>query len=456
MSWIIATILGTYIIIAEFIRVPRIFYVDFLRGVSISFFFVYVLVPISLPLTDANTHRFYWIEWINYRDSTLAGLAQALALISYFLIRFGFYIGYRVSWFKKLASVSSGLLITVSFRMWFWLATILGVLSALFLLMYSHRRGAGLGYLLATAGQVRVGQYVPGVEEASFAFLTYSMIGIFSSFIYLGLLQVVESQKLRPMGLYLLRLAFIATLVLSFVVLWIRAGRLHLLNYLLVLALWSMRGKRLLPKASGVLAMMLGISVVYVGKYMLGVAQSLDDSVGFGSVFSVLVSELSFPYLSLVNALSTEFAYRYFVDVPLAVIYTIGVPFYVLVVGSPPGDLPISIAKINTMNILGTVDLGEIPVDLVSFGYLSAGVFGVSVTSFLFGGMLAFFERAFPKTLLGVPGVLRTAWIIFSATVCLLYADPVNVLRDGLYIIGPTMMALGTAWVLQSSKNGRR
>jgi len=453
MTWLIAGILGIYIIFSELARVPRLFHLDFLRGASMVFFLAYVFVPISLHLLDIRAdERFYWLEWVDYGNITLAILAQVIALISYLLIRFGFYVGDRISSVKKLANTLAGLFLVVPARIWFWLATALGVFSIAFLLMYARSRGVGLEYLLVTAGQVRVGQYVPGIEEASFTFLTYSMIGTFASLIYLGLLHRIEGRRLGPGSLFLLRLAFGVTLLLSLAILWIRSGRLHLINYLFVLGMHGMQGRRLLPKVLGVIIVFTGILLLYVGKYVLGVAQSLDVPLEFRSLLSLLAKEISFPYLSLVNALSTEIAYRYFIDFPLAVIYIIGVPLHVLITGSPPGDLPISVAKVNTVHILGTTDLGEIPVDLVSFGYLSAGVLGVSVISFLYGWMLAFLERVFPKTVLGVPGVLRTAWIMFSVTVCLLYLDPVNVLRDGIYIIGPTVMALGVAVVLRSWK----
>lgn len=453
MEWAVSGILGAYIIFSELTRVPRLFYLDFLRGTSVVFFLVYVIVPMSIYLLDIDTHeRFYWVEWVDYRDVAVATLAQALALSSYILIRFGFYVGYRVYLVKNLANAMASSIMAVPRRAWFWLAAGLGALSLGFLLMYSWRRGAGLGYLLITAGQVRVGQYVPGVEEASFTFLTFSMIGIFSSLVYLGLLHRIDGQRSGSWGLHFLRLAFGATLLLSLAVLWMRAGRLHLINYLLVLGLQGMRGKSLLPKILGVAGAFLGLLLFYFGKYVLGVAQSFDSPQGLGDLVSLLSLEFSFPYLSLVNALSGQVLYRYFIDIPIAVIYVIGVPFYVLITGSPPTDLPSSVAKANTIDILGTADLGEIPVDLVSFGYRSAGVFGVILVSFLFGGMLAFLERTFPKTAVGVPGVLRTAWIIFCATVCLLYADPVNVLRDGLYMLGPTLLAFGVALVLRSRR----
>lgn len=456
MLWVIPSILGAYIIFSEFVRVPRLFYLDFLRAASAVFFLAYVFVPLSLYLLDVDSgERFYWVEWVDYRNAATAIPAQVTALISYLLIRFGFYVGYRASLVKKFASALANSIFAVPFRIWFWLATALSVLSVASLLMYSRRRGAGLEYLLLTAGQVRVGQYVPGIEEASFTFLTFSMIAIFASLIYLGLLQGSGGKRLRPGRLAILRLAFGATLMLAFVVLWLRAGRLHLLNYLLVLGLQGMRGRRLLLKALGVVTVFLGVLLLYAGKYVLGVAQSIDAPMGIGSLVSFLALELAFPYLSLVNNLSTDVAYRWFADFPLSVVYTVGVPFYVLIVGSSPGNLPASIAKVNTVSILGTANLGEIPVDLVSLGYLSAGVFGVAVVSVLFGGALAFLERAFPKTALGVPGVLRTAWIMFSATVCVLYSDPVNVLRDGLYIVAPTIMVPVIDLVLRSGKSWR-
>lgn len=229
---------------------------------------------------------------------------------------------------------------------------------------------------------------------------------------------------------------------MALVILWMRAGRLHLLNFVIALGLIQLRQSKsqLLKLVLGLTGVGAIVALVLYGKYLLGVSGSIPDLSKGLDAWSLVALELAFPYLSLVNAMYSQPAYRWFMDVPLAFVYTFGVPLYVLATGSAPQGLPVSVAKVNTFNILGTADLGEIPVDLVTFGFFSAGPLGVVVASLVFGFSVAFMERALPIQASGVVGVLRIAWIIFLSTVGLLYADPVNVLRDGLYLIGPTFV----------------
>jgi len=449
MNLTLAVFLGLVIVFSEIMRVHKIVYIDFLRGVGLSFFAIFVFVPAVIHgIGIEASQRFYWLNWINYNDISLSVPAQLTALIGYLSIRFGFAFGGRLPLAVKLGNKVATSLKKLSARIWLLLAFGLVIFSLACLVLYSLRRGAGIMLLLQTAGQVRVGQYVPGVEEASFTFLTYAMQGVTAAFILLGLLKQVRHGSSQPRHSLLLVLAFgfYFTAMLSVLILWMRAGRLHLLNFFLVIVLvWLQSKSGLLRLAASVAGIILLAVITVLGKYLLGVASNQPTLGGASSVVSLLASELAFPYLSLINTIAISQPYRWFLDIPLAFIYNFGVPLYVLGTGSVPQSLPLSVAKVNTMNILGTTQLGEIPVDIVTFGYFSAGPVGVVIYSFLFGLWIAFMERAFPHGAKGVLEVLRAAWIVFVSTVGVAYADPVNVLRDGLYIIMPTLVAVTVA-----------
>lgn len=451
MNLIPAIFLGFAILFAEISRVRKLVYIDFLRGVSLSFFVIFVLVPIVIHGIGVEVdQRFYWLSWINYDEGSLSIPAQLTALIGYFSIRFGFTLGWRLSSAARLANKVAISLRRLPARVWLLLALGLALFSLVSLVLYSLRRGAGIMLLLQTAGQIRVGQYVAGIEEASFTFLTYAMQGITATFILLGLLKQSKPGRFWQWRFLLLVLIFSFTAVLSVIVLWMRAGRLHLLNFFLVIMLvmlvWFQSKWGLFRFAASVAVIALVVVITVFGKYLLGVAQSpYIPEAGFVGFVSLLSAELAFPYLSLINAIDISEPYRWFLDIPLAFVYVFGVPLYVLVTGSGPQDLPLSVAKVNTLNILGTTELGEIPVDLVTFGYLSFGISGVVIICFLFGVWISFIERVFPPGAGGVLEVLRVAWIVFISTVGVIYADPVNVLRDGLYVIMPTFVAVWLA-----------
>lgn len=452
-----AIFLGFVILFAEISRMKRLVYIDFLRGVSLSFFAIFVFVPVMIHGIGVEaSQRFYWMSWINYNDSSLSIPAQLTALIGYLSIRFGFAFGRRLPLAVKLADKVAISLRKLATRVWLLLAFGLAIFSLACLVLYSLRRGVGIVLLLQTAGQIRLGQYVSGVEEASFTFLTYAMQGVTAAFILLGLLKQARHGRSWPRRPLLLVLAFgfSFTAVLSVVILWMRAGRLHLLNFFLVIVLvWLQSKSGLFRFGAGVVGIVILAVITAFGKYLLGVAQNLDVPEGVSGFVSLPALELAFPYLSLINAIEISQPYRWFSDIPLAFVYVFGTPLYVLLTGSAPQGLPLSVAGVNTMNILNTRELGEIPVDLVTFGYFSAGLIGVVIIDFLFGLWIAFMERAFPHGAGGVPEVLRVVWIVFVSSVGVLYADPVNVLREGLYIIMPTLVALMVALFVPQRKS---
>jgi hypothetical protein len=145
-----------------------------------------------------------------------------------------------------------------------------------------------------------------------------------------------------------------------------------------------------------------------------------------------------------------------FLDIPLAIIYMVGVPLYRVFAGIPPQDLPLSVAKVNTVSIIGTIGQGEIPVDLVTLGYFNAGVMGVIITAVFYGLLIGWMDLAFRAGRNSVIYTLRIAWIVFMATVGLIYADPVNVFRDGLYLILPTSIVIMLTLLAPRSLNTNR
>ncbi len=292
-------------------------------------------------------------------------------------------------------------------QFWLFLALIFGSISILSLLIYVSRRGGSIWLLLQYPGQVRVGSLPPGVVESSFTFLTYSMVGIFSAFTLMGL----------PKKHWLIKLLTLIFVTESAVLLWLRAGRLHLANFVIVLVLAIFANRSRLLRVIGLISG-LGIYglIFYYGKYLTKVTFMLDvpsDPISFIQLFA---SELAFPYLSLIKSIEMGGQWRCFLDVLLAILYVFVNPFIVVFSGSPL-DLGPSAAKINTENILGTTLLGEIPVDIVTYGYLNAAPIGVVITCFLFGIAISWFENAMPAQTTGVPKVLRWAFMIFLSTV---------------------------------------
>lgn len=464
MSIVIALIFAGYIIFGEYLRVRRLFYLDSLRMTSITFFLAYIYVPLLFFTGGVELNeRFYWVDWIDYDDNALSSLALLIAVLGYVSIRAGFMLGKSSPLVRRIAALSAFYLRTYSFSAWLVVGVATIALSFILFMLYVMRRGSSVPALLQAAGQLRVGEYVPGIEDASFTFLTYATVGISGFFILLGLFSECKGASAKRKGdrcgrrsLWFLGVLVATSFVLSVVILWMRAGRLHLMNFFLVVLIFALG--QIASKSGKFLVMVSAVAISGVifayGKVFFGVAEQVE--VSFLSIPSLVALEVSFPFLSLVSALHSEIEYRWFIDVILSLVYFFVVPVCVIITGTPCGSLPVSVAKVNTLQILGTTDLGEIPVDLVTFGYFSGGVLGVVVTGMGFGFILAAFERLFSENRSAVSVVFRYAWMVFLSTVGLLYSDPVNVVRDGLYLWVPSLAVLTVGFLVAKGSFTRR
>ncbi len=456
-AWI-AVIFGVSILIREFFRQRRLLYVDFLRGVSFVFVVIYSIVPFMLYVIGPNpSPRFFWIYTIDYQDPYLSIPALLMAIIGYICIVLGYSFSSKGTRKRSLLRFISTSLERINHRTWLTIAIVLGSLSLISLLLYSVRRSASIYILLMYAGDLRVGRYIPGVKESSFTFLTWAMPVIAATFILLGLLldNKVELRKRkysRVSSLLLLLLALFGV-ALSSIVLWMRAGRLHLLNFFLVIfiVLLTHTKSRLLHFFSYISTIAVISTIFLFGKYLFGATKYIEFSSTTQEFLQLLAAELSFPFLSLVNTIAHIEHYRYFVDFILAPLYVLGPPLWKIFADSTL-ELPLSVAKENTSLILGTTEWGEIPVDIITLGYFNAGIIGVVLTGLLFGILIGLMERLFSSHTQGVLGVLRIGWIVLISTVGIIYADPVNVLRDGLYLILPTALVVVTSLAIRRSK----
>lgn len=436
--------LGSVISMLELLRVKRLLYIDFMRMISGVFLVIFVLVPLIFhTLGPLDSPRFFWFGSIDYDNNYLAVTATLIAGIGYCSIVGGFVIGNRLHFVQGVAKNFAIFISRLTGRSWLLMAMLWECISVAALYIYITRRGGNLLLLLQYSGQVRVGLLPSGVEESTFTFLTYAMVGLFSTFILIGLSQ--KSCLISFLTLF--------SILTSFVVLWLKAGRLHLANFLLVLFVVLM-GKHRAFKALGAFGWLVTFfAILFAGKYWLGVSAILDLPSDLSGYVRLFASELAFPYLSLVNTIESGDSFRFFGDVMLALLYVFVNPLVIAFSGSPL-NLGLSVAKVNTLNILGTTHWGEIPVDIVTLGYFNGGLIGVLLTCFTFGIIVAWFNTA----LVGDSSVvksLRWAFMVFLSTVGTVYADPVNVLRDGLYLIMPFFIIFGLM-ILQPNRTYRK
>ncbi|EIW00665.1 LOW QUALITY PROTEIN: hypothetical protein ThesiDRAFT1_1781 [Thermoanaerobacter siderophilus SR4] len=440
---IVVLILGLMIVFFEIWRWRKIKFIDFLRGFNIVYFIIYFLAPSYIILFDFKVDSLppssMWIFNINYKDAYWSFLASVISVIGFFCTVVGYYLGLSI--FRNIGCSINFKLNKISDSYWLLLSIIVLFFGFFSLGLYIYKRSAPLFDLIMYSGLLRSGIKVKGVEETSFTFLTFSLIVTFSSYVLLGLsLNKFSSFKKR----FLYFLGFGISGILSLLVLILKAGRLHLINYLLVvfLTLYSTLEKRIFRILFLVLSLGVSLSIILYGKYWFGIRFGKPVYNSLQDIFSNFFAEFSFPYLSLINILCNvpiKTSYRYFLDFPLGILrIPLGLISKILDINI---DFPLTLSQENTLIILGT-EKGGIPVDILGAGYFSANIFGVVFIMFCLGMLLALFERIFSNVSNPVLRSLKIAWILYFSTMVVLYADPAILLWDGVYLIFPTIVFL--------------
>jgi len=408
----------------------------FLSLFNLLYLNCYVAAPVLMALLRGRDLGVWnWIYKHPFPD-TIFLYASIISLVGYFVILSGY-----AAWdFPASAAkqkhrnrhrvVREDLLLS--------LAIVTAAVGTAALLVYCNAIG-GLGNYLRYANAFR-GEDPPVVTPWSFL-IHIAPFTVISSYIFYGLTLQAKTwgRRLR------LRLALLATSVISLLVLYHMAGRMLLGTYLLVFIVhhYLYRRHSYLRLLTSVL--ILGGLFIVFGRqlFQLGVAPSsvadrgrlLLNDPAEGVTLTLL--EFSFPYPNLanaVNAVPVEVGYRYFRDVPQAL--TLLLPKRLLAL-----QMPETVTAINIRQI------GEpIPVDLMSFGYYSLGLPGILVTCLVFGLTLGLFDRLLPSGGSPVISVLRVAWLLFLSF-RVMYGDPWNTLKSGFALIVCTLIVL--AWSRQ-------
>ncbi|HHW02475.1 MAG TPA: oligosaccharide repeat unit polymerase [Thermoanaerobacterales bacterium] len=440
---LLVNFLGLIIIVFETWRWKKIKFIDFLRGFNIIYFIIYFLVPTYIILSDfiisSLPQSFTWIFSIKYKDPYWTFLASIIAIIGYVCTIISYYLGFAI--FKSIGDKINSQLNKVKNSDWLLLSIVILFLGSLSLELYILKRSAPIYELIKYAGLLRSGHKVAGINETSFTFLTFSSIVTFSSYIFLGLI-FDNSSTFKKRLFYFF--GFGVSAVISLLMLILKAGRLHIINYLLVilLTLYSSVKNRIFKVFFIVLSLLIIILIFLYGKYLLRIRFEEPSYNSLHNIISNVFVEFSFPYLSLINliySIPTKASYRYFLDLPIGILRII-MSLISKILGIKL-DFPLTISQQNTLIILGT-ERGGIPVDILGAGYFSASIFGVIFIMSCFGMVLAFFERIFNNIIHPVVKTLKIVWILYFSTMVVLYADPAILFWDGVYVLFPTMVFL--------------
>jgi hypothetical protein len=208
----------------------------------------------------------------------------------------------------------------------------------------------------------------------------------------------------------------------------------YVLTFLLGEAIY--RGKPLRFRTTAVSFIVLILPIVLFGKAAIRLFSDdfvVDAMVGDfveapANALRLVVLEFSFPWVNLANfiALTPEpIPFRWFVDIPIGLAYLLPKPLLGI-------QLPLTINQ-----IYDSVIEAPVPVDLASFGYVSAGVGGVLIVAVCYGLVLRIAEETFPYRASRIWCLMRAAWI-FQLGAQVMYGSPYHFLLTAFTLLAST------------------
>jgi hypothetical protein len=179
---------------------------------------------------------------------------------------------------------------------------------------------------------------------------------------------------------------------------------------------------------AGLIVLQFGGTVFAALTYGLSPVKLLSESLtGTHVILNNLLVEFSFPYINLARVIDhvpDVVGYRWWSDVPSSVLNVLP--------GTIPGLQPLtSTSQINTTFYETT---GEIPVDLLTYGFYALGPTGVMVTCSLFAYAVSRLDARIGQTQHRVVLMIYVA-LIFRVSFLVMYGDPKQLVMTNLDVI---------------------
>lgn len=416
-------LLATIIVGSEWARQRRGLRIDFLFLTNVVYLVVYAVVPLLLTtgvLSSRDRSVAWMFEW-EFSDERYV-YAALLALVGYGALRAGFHEGLRVRHISDFRAPADSLMRRMNV-LW---ACALGLLivGVASLAMYIRTLG-GIQEFLSYGAALRQGvDVVKRFDTGGWSFLKNVAPLIFAAsslFFVLAAAPITRGrQSDRWLATFFCAIATGGSLLLLFH----QAGRVLLLFYVMLFPwAWAISRNRVpwaVFSTGAVALIVLGVIGKQLFLYTLD-PTALEDRVATvkdetTEAVSRVAIEFSFPYVNLghvTEAVPGRSGMRYFVDVGIGALQQLPDAFV-------PFEIPDSVSRVNTDLLGGS---GEIPTDILTFGYYSLGSFGVVIAAFvlgLFGGVL---EKLLPPSRNLLLAILRVWWMQCIAS-RVMYGDP--------------------------------
>jgi oligosaccharide repeat unit polymerase len=422
----LAIVLGAFVVLVEMTR-RHVDQIDFLLPVSGLVFVCFVLVPIVLPFYKSDDLGVWgWvfergIDGWNNAASVIVG-ASLYAISTFVYLKARKCDAKRPKW--HLASITSARLTIVA-------VSLLAIALAAVAIFVNERGGIVIAVTEAAVFKT---------SEAPLSDLAFSIklspFATVSSFAFLHLYGTAKGSIARMFY----GSQFLIALLVALLGLYLLGGRVSLITYILTFLLGEFiyRKKRVHIGAAALILFAVVVPVVLFGKSALRLFSddfSWQDVVGEfldspATIVRLFVLEFSLPWVNVSNFLvfaPDQLTFRWFFDIPLAFAYLS--PKLLLGIQLPP-----------TINeIYDQYIDAPIPVDLASFGYISAGVAGVVLVAIGYGLVLRYAENAFADRRMRIWCLMRAAWILLLGAQ-VMYGSPYHFLTGGFTLLVSTAL----------------
>ncbi len=326
-----------------------------------------------------------------------------------------------------------------------WGGVILGVLSIIAWNIYASQFGS-FEKMLSIGPVIRARHAV-----ARWGFLQFlTLLGV-PAFIFLAVAGLKSSGKIRT-GLWVF-----AAIVWGVVALrtYHSAGRLSLFTFLALIPLGAVLHMGFRNRwAVGIFGGLILVALLIIGSSHLlfanaasGIEQTLSSvfSQTGKSIFFIL-NEFTFPYLVSARTPTIApdiIAYRYFIDLPLTVLYMLP-----SLSGADSWPPMLSVLHQATLQGFKSQAVQRMPIDLVSFGYYNLGNVGVGITFVVFGGLLGALEKWLAPGTGLLAQFFRAGWMLYIPF-WLMYADPYTTLKAGFGLLVGTFVVFMMTWFVR-------
>lgn len=408
-SLVVSILLLLFIPVFELVR-KKESVIDFLTPINIMFWFLFSIVPMYL---------YFFNEYISWNvlkrtdmGHTVFFLGELIALLFYCIVIICYYFANKFQLIQKLKFNSEKMYGKVQDNHFFKVALILYIIGGTSLLLYVRALGGynefmRLGELIRNDGSA---SSTPLAFLKHFTSLLYLSTFLFYSFI----------KKTKGTKKFLTLCLFLTSAIGGTIVAIQNSGRLTLLIFIITLPIAYMVKKNKIQLKTVLIGGLLFSVITIFGNELL----SKNDQVVFErpqtafETTTKVIEEFSFPYNNIANIM-TVYPYVYefrggFSDVANA---------FLEYIPSSLINLGFDKQTASQMNTTLYNTYGQIPVDIVTFGYMSFGVAGVMIVAVIFGMLLRFLESLFYYKGDFISCILYVC-LMFQTTFAVMYGDP--------------------------------